>query len=62
MWRRRDLSVLEALIGEPYVRHSSAGTRSLTRDEFKLELTQAWRPLHAPATTIDDQIAAGDRV
>ena len=62
LWVRRDLSVIDELIGEPYVRHSSTGTRALTRAEFKREIRQAWHLLHDPATTIDDQVAAGDRV
>jgi SnoaL-like domain len=62
LWRRRDLSVVDDLIGEPYVRHSSAGTRSLTRAEFKRELTRAWQLLSSPATTIEDQVADGTKV
>jgi SnoaL-like polyketide cyclase len=62
LWRRRDLSVVDELIGESYVRHSSAGTRSLTRTEFKGELKQAWRLLHDPTTTIEDQVSDGDNV
>ena len=62
LWQRRDLSVVDELIGEPYVRHSSAGTRSLTRAEFRRELKQASQLLHDPATTIDDQVSDGDKV
>jgi ketosteroid isomerase-like protein len=62
LWRRRDLSVVDDLIGERYVRHSSAGTRSLTRAEFKRDLTQAWRLLHNADTTIEDQVCDGDKV
>ena len=62
LWVRRDLSVIDELIAEPYVRHSSTGTRSLTRSEFKREIKQAWHLLHDPATTIDDQVSSGDRV
>ena len=62
LWVRRDLSVIDELIAEPYVRHSSTGTRSLSRAEFKREIRQAWRLLHDPATTIDDQVVQGDRV
>jgi hypothetical protein len=62
LWTRRDLGVIDELIAEPYVRHSSAGTRTLTRAEFKREVREAWHLLHDPATTIDDQVAAGDRV
>jgi hypothetical protein len=62
LWVRRDLGVIDELIGEPYVRHSSTGTRTLTRAEFKREIKQAWHLLHDPSTSIDDQVAAGDRV
>jgi hypothetical protein len=62
LWGRRDLSTVDELIGEPYVRHSSAGTRTLTRAEFKRELEQAWQLLHEPATTIEDQVSDGDKV
>lgn len=62
LWTRRELGVIDDLIAEPYVRHSSAGTRSVTRAEFKRDVQEAWRLLHDPTTTIDDQVAAGDRV
>ena len=62
LWVRRDLSVIDELIAEPYVRHSSTGTRSLSRADFKREIKQAWHLLHDPATTIDDQVSADDRV
>ena len=62
LWARRDLAVIDELIAEPYIRHSSSGTRAMTRAEFKREVQQAWHLLHDPATTIEDQVAAGDRV
>ena len=62
LWRRRDLAVVDDVIGEPYLRHSSAGTRSLKRAEFKRELKRAWQLLDSPATTVEDQVADGDKV
>ena len=62
LWRRRDLGVVDELIADPYLRHSSAGSRSLSRAQFKGELKEAWRLLHDPTTTIEDQVADGDRV
>lgn len=62
LWRRRDLGVVDELIADPYLRHSSAGSRSLSRAQFKAELKEAWRLLHDPTTTIEDQVADGDRV
>jgi SnoaL-like polyketide cyclase len=62
LWRDHDLSVIDELVGEPYVRHSAAGTRSLSRAELKREITGAWRVLHDADTTIEDQVVDGDRV
>ena len=62
LWTRHDLSVVDELIGEPYIRHSSAGTRTLSRKDLKREIAEAWRLLHDPETTIDDQVETGDRV
>ncbi|MGY1747803.1 ester cyclase [Modestobacter sp. SYSU DS0511] len=62
LWNRRDLTVIDELIAEPYVRHSSAGTRSLTRAQFKREVRESWQLLHDPATTVDDQVTAEDRI
>jgi ketosteroid isomerase-like protein len=62
LWHNRDLDVADALIGDPYVRHSSAGTRSMNVAQYKRELKQAWRLLHDATTTIDDQVAEGDKV
>jgi hypothetical protein len=62
LWRRRELGVVDELIGEPYVRHSSAGTRSVSRAQFKRDMTDAWRLFHDATTTIDDQVADADKV
>ena len=62
LWNRRDVTVIDELIAEPYVRHSSAGTRSLSRAQFKREVRESWQLLHDPATTVDDQVTAGDRI
>jgi crotonobetaine/carnitine-CoA ligase len=62
LWQRRDLDVVDELMGEPYIRHSSAGTRVLTRAELKRELRKAWQLLHGATTTIDDQVTGGDKV
>ncbi len=62
LWNRRDLAVIDELIAEPYVRHSSAGTRSLTRAEFTREVRASWQLLHDPVTTVEDQVTAADRI
>lgn len=62
VWRDRDLSVLEDLLTDPYVRHSSAGTSVLRHEDVKREIAASWELLHGATTTIDDQAFAGDRV
>jgi hypothetical protein len=62
LWTRRDLGVVDELIGDPYVRHSAGGTRTVSRADFKREIAGAYRLLHDASTTIDDSTAAGDRV
>jgi hypothetical protein len=62
LWVRHDLDVIDQLVTDPYIRHSAAGTRSLRRAELKRELQEAWQLLHDPVTTIDDQVADGDKV
>lgn len=62
LWTRRDLDVIDELFAEEYVRHSSAGTKVLRRDDLKKEVRAAWRLLHDAVTTVDDQAVDGDRV
>jgi len=62
LWNQRDLGVIDELIAEPYVRHSSSGTRSMTRAEFKREVSSSWQLLHDAATTVDDQVTSANQV
>ena len=62
LWQRRDLDIVDELIADRFVRHTSAGTRTLTRAEWKRELEESWQLLHDPVTTIQDQTVDGDKV
>jgi hypothetical protein len=62
IWHERDLSLVDVLLADPYVRHSAAGTTTLTHQQVKQEIAQSWELLHGARTTIDDQAVAGDRV
>jgi hypothetical protein len=62
LWNGHDLSVIDDVFAEQYVRHSSAGTRRLRRDDLRREVREAWRLLYDSTTTVDDQVIAGDRV
>jgi prophage tail gpP-like protein len=62
LWQQHDLGVVDEIFSDAYVRHSSAGTKSLSRAALKRELKDAWQLLHRPSTTIDDQAVDGDKV
>jgi SnoaL-like domain len=62
VWGDQDLAAIDELMAEPYLRHSAAGTKRLTRAELKAEIAYTWELLHGAHTTVDDQAVSGDRV
>ena len=62
IWREGDLSIVDELCKEPYIRHTGMGTERLTHAQYKKKLTQSQRILRGAVTTIDDEVVAGDKV
>ena len=62
VWREGDLDALDDLLTDPYVRHTSAGSETITRDAYKQKLANSQRLLYRPDTTIDDEVVVGDRI
>ena len=62
IWREGDLSIVDELCTEPYIRHTGMGTERLTHAEYKKKLTQSQRVLRGAKTTIDDEVVDGDKV
>jgi hypothetical protein len=62
VWGEADLAVLDEILADPYVRHTSAGTEALSPTAYKAKLVQYHRVLHKPVTTIDDEAVTGDRI
>jgi ketosteroid isomerase-like protein len=62
IWRDRDLSLVDELMADPYVRHSAAGTVRMNREQLKQDFARSWELLYGAETTVDDQAVAGDRV
>ena len=62
IWGEGDLSILEELVAEPYVRHTGMGTERLSHAEYKKKLVQTRRVMRGAVTTIDDQVVSGDKV
>ncbi len=61
-WEGDDLSVLDEICTDPYVRHTGLGTERITLEEYKHRLGQQRQVLRNAVTTIDDQVVAGDKV
>lgn len=62
IWREGDLSIVDELCTDPYVRHTGMGTDRLSHAEYKKRLAQTQRVLKGAVTTIDDEVVAGDKV
>mgnify|MGYP001821327087 CR=1 FL=1 len=66
-WQRRawgdcDLSVVDELTAEPFVRHGINGTTTRTRAELKSDLRQYQKALGKPVIEVHDRVAEGDKV
>jgi hypothetical protein len=62
VWRDGDLEALDELCTDPYTRHTGLGTTTASLEDYKKRLAQAQTTIKGAATTIDDQVVAGDRV
>jgi ketosteroid isomerase-like protein len=62
IWRQDDLSVVDELCTDPYIRHTGMGTERLSLAEYKKKLAQTTRVLKGAVTTIDDHVVDGDKV
>ena len=38
VWRDRDLTVIDELMTDPYIRHSAVGTKAISRGQIKKEI------------------------
>lgn len=61
-WGECDLSAVDELIAEPFVRHGPGGTATRTHAELKQDLLGYQRALGKPTITVNGRIADGDRV
>lgn len=62
VWGGDDLSVLDEICADPYVRHTGLGTERVSLAEYERRLTQQRQVLRHATTTIDDQVVSGDKV
>ena len=62
IWHDGDLSLVDELCAEPYIRHTGMGSERLSHAEYKKKLVQTQRVMRGAVTTIDDEVVAGDKV
>ena len=61
LWGGADLSLVDELFSEPYVRHNRNGTERLTRASLKADFRRYWSSLgDAREVRIDNLAVAGD--
>lgn len=62
VWGEGDLGAIDDLLTDPYIRHTSAGTETISAAAYKQKLVQYQRVLHKAVTTVDDEVVVGDRI
>ena len=62
IWGEGDLSVVDEVCADPYIRHTGVGSERLSRAEHKERLRHTRQVMRGAVTTIDDQVVDGDKV
>jgi ketosteroid isomerase-like protein len=62
VWGEGDLDLMDEILTDPYTRHTSLGTETITVREYKLKLANSQRALYRPNTVFNDEVVAGDKV
>lgn len=61
-WGDCDLTAVDELIAEPFVRHGVTGSAKRTHAELKHDLCQYQKVLGKPIITVHDRVVDGDKV
>jgi ketosteroid isomerase-like protein len=61
-WGDCDLSAVDDLVAETYVRHGTTGSAKRTHAELKHDLCQYQKALGKPVITVHDRAVDGDKV
>ena len=60
IWHKGNLDVLPELCHDPWTRHTSQGTETISLAEYRKRIVQSQRVLHGASTTIDASVVVGD--
>jgi len=62
VWCDGDLDALTEMLTDPFVRHTSTGSETVTVADYRRRLADTQRALAKATTRIDDRAVVGDRV
>jgi len=62
IWRDGNVAVIDELFTDPFTRHTSTGTETVSRAAYRGRLIELQRVLSRAETTIHDRVVDGDRV
>lgn len=62
IWQTGDLSVVDEICADPYLRHTGVGSERLSKSEHVKRLNHTREVMRGAVTTIDDQVVVGDKV
>jgi hypothetical protein len=62
IWGEGDVGLVDVLVADGYVAHGATGSRLLSHEQLKRELSDAQQHLHHAVTAIDDLVRDGDKV
>jgi ketosteroid isomerase-like protein len=62
VWGEGDLDALDEILTDPYTRHTSAGSETISRASYKAKLANSQRLLYRPDTTVEDEVVVGDKI
>lgn len=62
VWRDGDLDVLDAILTDPFTRHTASGSETLPTATYRARIAEFQRALARAVTRIDDRAVDGDRV
>jgi predicted SnoaL-like aldol condensation-catalyzing enzyme len=62
VWNDGDVEAIDALLADPYTRHSASGSVIRARKQVRIDVARYFQALADATATIDDQTTSGDTV
>jgi hypothetical protein len=62
VWGKGDLTLIDQIVTDPYIRHSASGNRVVSRKQLKKDMAQYRRTMHEAVTTFQDRCVVEDKI